>query len=66
MTLPEIKAAVLEGKTVCWNNASYVVIRDSIGQWLIQYTPSGYCIGLTHRDETTMNGKESDFFIVEG
>ena len=66
MTLPEIKAAVLEGKTVCWSNTGYIVIRDNIGQWLIKFTPNDFYIGLTHRDGITLNGKETDFFIVEG
>lgn len=30
-------------------------------QWLITFAPTGYCIGLTWRDEKTLNGKH--FFL---
>lgn len=39
MTLDEIKSAVLAGKTVCWANEGYEVVRTS-GQWLIVFTPN--------------------------
>ena len=35
MNLEEIKQAVLAGKHVHWASENYLVIRDSIGQWLI-------------------------------
>lgn len=63
MTAEQIKSAVTAGKRVYWGNEGYEVIKDSLGQYLIIYTPSGYCIGLTHRDGQTLNGKEADFFI---
>jgi hypothetical protein len=63
MTLDEIKQAVLDGKTVHWANARYVVIHDSIGQWLIKC--GEHCIGLTWLDGVTMNGKEEEFYIAE-
>jgi hypothetical protein len=62
MTLDEIKAAVNAGKTVHWTNLGYEVIKDQCGRYLIVFTPSGYCIGLTHRDGVTMNGKPEEFF----
>jgi hypothetical protein len=33
-------------------------------QWLIRCKANGSCIGLTHQDNITMNGKESEFFIA--
>ena len=64
MNLEEIKAAVYAGKTVHWSNTGYTVIVDNIGQWLIKYTPTGHCIGLTWADGSTVNGKEEDFFLA--
>lgn len=63
MTLHEIKQAVLSGKTVCWCNPSYRVVRDKLDQWFIQFCSDGNLIGLTHRDDVTLNGKEDEFFI---
>lgn len=63
MTLEQIKAAVLAGKTVYWSNEGYTVILDSIGQWLIKYAPNAHCIGLTHRDGVTMNGAPEEFYM---
>ena len=67
MTLEEIKASVESGKTVHWAQEQYRVIKadnfDEGGGWLIICDTNGHCIGLTHQDEVTMNGKEEDFFI---
>lgn len=65
MTLQEIKKAIADGKRVFWVNEGYEVIRDRIGQYLIVYEPTGYCIGLTWMDDVTMNGKPEEFFIGE-
>lgn len=65
MTLDEIKAAVREGKRVCWASNIYEVLEDNIGQWLIRCTVNDSYIGLTHRDGVTMNGKPAEFFIDE-
>lgn len=66
MTLEEIKAAVEAGKTVHWSNDSYVVqkfiLRDGGEQWLIKCLNNQSCIGLTHADGVTMNGKEAQFY----
>ena len=68
MKLNEIKEAVEAGKRVFWVNKAYEVIKDGIGQFLIKsnfkdsYREHSY-IGLTHRDEVTMNGDETEFFI---
>ena len=65
MTLEEIKAAVLAGKTVHWMNTGYVVVRDSKDQWLIKFLPNDHCVGLTHRDGTTVNGRPEEFFLAQ-
>jgi len=64
MTLDEIKEAVDAGKDVRWSNTLYVVLRDSVGQYLVRCTSNGCCWGLTWRDGVTMNGDEKDYFIV--
>lgn len=63
MKTKEIKEAVEAGKRVFWKSENYEVIKDKIGQWLILCHSNGSCIGLTHRDEITLNGEEEDFFI---
>jgi hypothetical protein len=68
MTLDEIKSAVEAGQTVHWANDGYTVIKDCIGQWLIVWDLGGnreHCIGLTWRDEVTMNGAPEEFFIAK-
>ena len=65
MTLQEIKNAVDDAKIVCWSNSGYRVVKDELGQYLIVFQPNKYTIGLTWRDGITLNGKESEFFILE-
>jgi hypothetical protein len=65
MTVDEIKSAVDAGKTVYWSNPGYKVIKDSIGQYLICFTPNKSCIGLTWTDGVTLNGKEEEFYVAE-
>ena len=47
MNVEEIKRAVDSGKRVYSGNKNYVVICDSIGQYLIKCTFNDNCIGLT-------------------
>jgi len=63
MTLNEIKDALEAGKRVYWVHNGYEVIRDSLGQFLIKHE-AGNCIGLTHQDGVTLNGKEKEFFAL--
>ena len=63
MTLQEIKTAIEEGKRVFWSTLAYQVIKDSVGQYLIDCS-TGYCIGLTWLDGTTLNGEEEEFFTA--
>ena len=63
MNLKEIKKAIAAGKTVHWASSNYVVIKDSIGQYLIHCKGNDNYIGLTHQDGITMNGHEKDFYI---
>lgn len=62
MTLEEIKAAVDAGKTVCWSNEGYKVIKGKY-EYLIVWRGEN-AIGLTHQDGVTMNGREDQFFIL--
>lgn len=70
MTLEQIKTAVRAGRKVFWKSHAYEVQRH-VGrrtgneQWLIVCTLNQDCIGLTHLDGVTMNGKELDFFVDE-
>ncbi len=62
MTLSEIKQAIESGHNVHWHHEGYDVIKGKY-EYLICYKHNQSCIGLTHRDNITLNGKESDFFI---
>lgn len=65
MTLSEIKEAVDSGKTVCWSNDRYKVIKGKF-DYLIGFDIGGRqenYIGLTWRDGVTLNGKEEEFYI---
>ena len=64
MTLDEIKAAVLDGRTVHWKNESYEVTRDKVGQWFIRCRWNDSLSGLTWADGKTMNEKPEDFYIA--
>ena len=66
MKLHEIKKQVNLGKIVfCGNTANQV--KKVIGywgeQWLIVNKYNDYAIGLTHKDNITLNAKEKDFFM---
>lgn len=63
MTLQEIQKAVTDGKRVHWASPAYTVILDSLGQWFIR-CHNGNCIGLTWADGKTLNGKESQFYVL--
>jgi len=62
MNLAEIKMSVQAGNTVHWANDAYKVIKDDVGQWLIQCDLNNNYIGLTWRDGVTMNGREEQFY----
>ena len=63
MTIQEIKEAVDKGLRVHWSNPGYIVIKDSLGQYLIKYLPNDHCIGLTNRAGDQLNGRPEDFFV---
>lgn len=63
MTKEEIIKAVDEGKTVCWVNDGYRVIKDKAG-YLVTFIPNGSSIGLI-RSNGTLNGEEDEFYIKE-
>ena len=64
MTIDEIKAAVDAGKTVCWANPGYRVIRDRLAQYHVVFLRNRHAIGLTNRAGTMLNGQEGDFFVL--
>jgi len=61
MTLKEIKLALSNGKKVYHHNHLYE-IRKSGDDYLICCDETKHYIGLTWRNNTTLNGKEKDFF----
>jgi len=56
-----IREEVDRGATVYVDSLAYVVIRDSIGQYLIHCQMTNRFIGLTWRDGRTLNGER--FFV---
>ena len=56
-TAEQIKAAVREGRKVYCDSHGYTVENPVGEQWLICFAHSDYCIGLTHKDGKTLNGK---------
>lgn len=64
MTLDEIKQAITEGKKVKHQSDAYDVIKDG-DRYLIECNLNGWCMGLTHVDGITVNGKPEDFYISE-
>lgn len=64
MTLDEIKNEVNAGRKVYWMNIGYTVVKGG-NEWSIVWNHGGRdenCIGLTWRDEQTLNGKPGEFF----
>ena len=55
MNLQEIKLALKNNQRVFWSNTSYEVIKDNIGQYLIKCHLNNTFIGLTWRDNVTLN-----------
>ena len=66
MNLQQIKQAIADNKIVYWSNNNYTVIIDTKDQYMIECLINNSCIGLTWLDGTTLNGKESEFYIREG
>jgi hypothetical protein len=54
-SLDEIQKAVENGTTVYWSSQAYLVIKDKIGQWLVEHQGNRSCWGLTN-----MKGEISD------
>ena len=59
----EIIQAVKSGKKVHWVNGLYIIEKWKTGEFVITCTANNHSIGLTWTDETTLNGKESEFYI---
>lgn len=64
MTVEEIKEAVNLNLNVYWTNKGYQVIKDRLNQYHIICLDNQDSVGLTHKDNTTLNGKEEEFFII--
>lgn len=62
MDLEQIKEAIKHGLVVCCGNSAYRVEKYTNGYYIV-CSLNGYTIGLTWLDGTTLNGKESDFYI---
>lgn len=63
MTAEEIRKAIDDKKRVFWIDENTEVIKDKKNQYLIIDIRNNYCIGLTHQDNTTLNGKEEEFIL---
>lgn len=64
MKLAEIRRALDEGLRVHWQTRDYEVIRSTgSSECFIKCIATCHCIGLTHADGVTLNGREEDFFV---
>jgi len=63
MKLKEIKKAVDENKKVCWIADYYRVEKWHSNEYVITCTLNNNSIGLTHKDNITLNGNENEFYI---
>ncbi len=63
MTIQDIKNQVDNCKNVYYKSHNYIVIKDSLNQYLIRCLSNNHCIGLTNLNGDRLNGNESDFFI---
>ena len=61
MNLEEIKEAIDKGYSVYWKSNIYKVIKDSNNEYLILCVPNNSVIGLTYKNNITLNGDEKDF-----
>ena len=64
MTLLEIKQAISEGKKVYWKQNNYEVQKCNESYYIVCLNNDD-TIGLTWKDNTTLNGDEKDFYIGE-
>lgn len=62
-SIDQIKQAVDNGYEVRWVNERYKVIKDKLGQYLID-CDNGSCIGLCSRDGQKLNGKLEEFYVA--
>lgn len=66
MTLAEIKEALDKNIEVYYKNQNYVITRSGDKYFIMCLDGHDYTTGLTLDDGITMNGKDEDFFIIEG
>ena len=62
----KIKQLVDNGVPVYNDNTSYIVHKDSIGQYLITFVSNRYTVGLTDQKETKLNGRNFFYFDNDG
>ena len=63
MTVDEIKAIVDKGYCVHWVNPGYKVIKDKLGQYLIEFGDGKWYCGLTTQ-ASELNGNEAEFYVA--
>ena len=63
MKLSEIKKAVDQNKKVCWVSDVYRVEKWHSNEYMITCVLNDNSIGLTHKDNVTLNGNENEFYI---
>ena len=65
MTLKEIQESIQSGRKVYWKQKNYQVIKDRIGQYLIECQNNGSCVSLTD-SKGFLTDNETAFFTVQG
>jgi len=64
MTLSEIKQAIANGKTVCYDNSPQYLVQQGKKELMITCQANGHAIGLTWNDGVTLNAPENSFSIL--
>ena len=58
----KIKYLVDNGVECFSVNDGYKIIKDKIGQYLVKFTPNGYCFGLTNQAGDHLNVEEVYYY----
>ena len=64
----EVEAAVNAGKTVCWKNSRYTVVKDRLGRWSIVCDhghPNANCGGMSdsYFGDGSRGFSAADFYV---
>ena len=65
LSLSDIETAIYNGYTVYWKNRGYEVIKDKIGQYLINCKFNSHCVGLTRTDGSLIEDPKHFFLGLE-